>query len=82
MPLAEVINHSINDTGCHRTSLTSGNNASWLCWALYILGGSGLRGFSSFAIWIWGGDRPGQYSYHLRRQPALLVLSLGAGRVF
>lgn len=74
MPLAEVINISINDT-LSRTILTSVTTLLALL-ALYILGGPGLRGFSFAMIW---GVIVGTYSSIFVASPLLLVLKLKRG---
>ena len=74
MPLAEVINISINDT-LSRTILTSVTTLLALL-SLYILGGPGLRGFSFAMIW---GVIVGTYSSIFVASPLLLVLKLQRG---
>ena len=74
MPLAEVLNLSINDT-LSRTILTSLTTLLALT-ALYILGGGGLRGFSFAMIW---GVFVGTYSSIFLASPLLLLLNLKRG---
>ena len=74
MPLAEVINISINDT-LSRTILTSVTTLLALT-ALYVLGGPGLEGFSLAMIW---GVLIGTYSSIFVASPMLLVLKLRRG---
>ncbi|GLQ20239.1 protein translocase subunit SecF [Algimonas porphyrae] len=74
MPLAEVINISINDT-LSRTILTSMTTLLALT-ALYVLGGPGLEGFSFAMIW---GVIVGTYSSIFVASPLLLVLKLKRG---
>lgn len=74
MPLVEVINVSINDT-LSRTILTSFTTLLAL-FALYILGGPGLRGFSFAMIW---GVIVGTYSSIFVASPMLLILNLKRG---
>ena len=74
MPLAEVINISINDT-LSRTILTSVTTLLALT-ALYVLGGPGLRGFSFAMIW---GVIVGTYSSIFVASPLLLLLKLRRG---
>lgn len=74
MPLAEVINISINDT-LSRTILTSFTTLLALT-ALYVLGGPGLEGFSLAMIW---GVLIGTYSSIFVASPMLLVLKLRRG---
>lgn len=73
-PLPEVLNLSINDT-LSRTILTSMTTLLALI-ALYILGGSGLRGFSFAMIW---GVIVGTYSSIFVASPMLLLLKLKRG---
>ncbi len=74
MPLAEVINISINDT-LSRTILTSVTTLLALT-ALYVLGGPGLEGFSLAMIW---GVLIGTYSSIFVASPMLLALKLKRG---
>lgn len=74
MPLAEVINISINDT-LSRTILTSVTTLLALT-SLYVLGGPGLEGFSLAMIW---GVLIGTYSSIFVASPMLLVLKLRRG---
>ena len=74
MPLPEVLNLSINDT-LSRTILTSLTTLLALI-SLYILGGSGLRGFSFAMIW---GVFVGTYSSIFVASPLLMVLKLKRG---
>ena len=74
MPLAQVINISINDT-LSRTILTSVTTLLALV-ALYVLGGPGLRGFSFAMIW---GVLVGTYSSIFVASPLLLLLKLQRG---
>ncbi|WP_427451177.1 protein translocase subunit SecF [Litorimonas sp. WD9-15] len=74
MPLPEVLNVSINDT-LSRTIITSLTTLLALL-ALYILGGSGLRGFAFAMIW---GVFVGTYSSIFVASPLLLLLKLKRG---
>ena len=74
MPLPEVLNISINDT-LSRTILTSLTTLLALV-ALYILGGSALKGFSFAMIW---GVFVGTYSSIFVASPLLLALRLKRG---
>jgi preprotein translocase SecF subunit len=74
MPLAEVINISINDT-LSRTILTSFTTLLALT-ALFVLGGPGLEGFSFAMIW---GVLVGTYSSIFVASPMLLLLRLKRG---
>ncbi|WP_409433755.1 protein translocase subunit SecF [Litorimonas sp. RW-G-Af-16] len=74
MPLPEVLNLSINDT-LSRTILTSMTTLLALV-SLYILGGSGLRGFSFAMIW---GVFVGTYSSIFVASPLLMLLKLKRG---
>jgi len=74
MPLPEVLNLSINDT-LSRTILTSLTTLLALI-ALYVLGGSGLRGFSFAMIW---GVFVGTYSSIFVASPLLMLLKLKRG---
>ncbi len=74
MPLPEVLNLSINDT-LSRTILTSLTTLLALV-ALYVLGGSGLRGFSFAMIW---GVFVGTYSSIFVASPLLMLLKLKRG---
>jgi len=74
MPLPEVLNLSINDT-LSRTILTSLTTLLALI-SLYILGGSGLRGFSFAMIW---GVFVGTYSSIFVASPLLMLLKLKRG---
>lgn len=71
MPLAEVINLSINDT-LSRTILTSLTTLLALL-ALYIWGGPGLNGFAFAMIW---GVFVGTYSSIFIASPVLLILGV------
>ncbi len=74
MPLADVLNLSINDT-LSRTILTSLTTLLALL-SLYILGGEGLRGFSFAMMW---GVFVGTYSSIFVASPLLLLLKLKRG---
>lgn len=74
MALPALLNLSINDT-LSRTILTSMTTLLAL-FALYVLGGSGLRGFSFAMIW---GVFVGTYSSIFVASPLLLVLKLKRG---
>jgi preprotein translocase SecF subunit len=74
MPMAEVINISINDT-LSRTIMTSVTTLLALT-ALYVLGGPGLEGFAFAMIW---GVIVGTYSSIFVASPLLLVLKLKRG---
>ncbi len=74
MPMAEVINISINDT-LSRTIMTSVTTLLALT-ALYVLGGPGLEGFAFAMIW---GVIVGTYSSIFVASPLLLVLKLQRG---
>lgn len=74
MPMADVLNLSINDT-LSRTILTSMTTLLALI-ALYILGGDGLRGFSFAMIW---GVIVGTYSSIFVASPLLMLLKLKRG---
>lgn len=74
MPLPEVLNISINDT-LSRTILTSMTTLLALI-ALYVLGGSALKGFSFAMIW---GVFVGTYSSIFVASPLLLALRLKRG---
>lgn len=71
MPLAEVLNLSINDT-LSRTIMTSVTTMLALV-ALYIWGGSGLHGFAFAMIW---GVIVGTYSSIFVASPLLLLLNV------
>ena len=73
-PLPEVLNIAINDT-LSRTILTSLTTLLAL-FALYILGGSALKGFSFAMIW---GVFVGTYSSIFVASPLLLALRLKRG---
>lgn len=73
-PLPEVLNISINDT-LSRTILTSLTTLLALV-ALYVLGGSALKGFSFAMIW---GVFVGTYSSIFVASPLLLALKLKRG---
>jgi len=73
-PLPEVLNMAINDT-LSRTILTSMTTLLALL-ALYILGGSALKGFSFAMIW---GVFVGTYSSIFVASPLLLALKLKRG---
>ena len=73
-PLPEVLNLAINDT-LSRTILTSVTTLLALL-ALYILGGSALKGFSFAMIW---GVFVGTYSSIFVASPLLLALKLKRG---
>ena len=73
-PLPEVLNISINDT-LSRTILTSVTTLLALI-ALYVLGGSALKGFSFAMIW---GVFVGTYSSIFVASPLLLALKLKRG---
>jgi len=74
MPLPDVLNISINDT-LSRTILTSMTTLLALV-ALYVLGGSALKGFSFAMIW---GVFVGTYSSIFVASPLLLALKLKRG---
>lgn len=74
MPLPQVLNVSINDT-LSRTILTSFTTLMALT-ALYVLGGSALKGFSFAMIW---GVFVGTYSSIFVASPLLLLLNLKRG---
>ena len=74
MPLPDVLNLSVNDT-LSRTIMTSLTTLLALM-ALYILGGSGLRGFSFAMIW---GVIVGTYSSIFVASPMLMLLKLKRG---
>ncbi|MEE9271892.1 MAG: protein translocase subunit SecF [Robiginitomaculum sp.] len=74
MPLAEVLNLSINDT-LSRTIMTSFTTLLAL-FALYFLGGPGLHGFSFAMIW---GVFVGTYSSIFIASPILLLLGVNRG---
>ena len=74
MPLADVLNLSVNDT-LSRTILTSVTTLLALL-ALFLLGGEGLRGFSLAMIW---GVIIGTYSSIFVASPLLLALRLRRG---
>ncbi len=73
-PLGEVLNISINDT-LSRTILTSVTTLLALV-ALYVLGGSALKGFSFAMIW---GVFVGTYSSIFVASPLLMALKLKRG---
>lgn len=73
-PLGEVLNIAINDT-LSRTVLTSVTTLLALI-ALYVLGGSALKGFSFAMIW---GVFVGTYSSIFVASPLLLALKLKRG---
>ena len=73
-PLPEVLNIAINDT-LSRTILTSVTTLLALI-ALYVLGGSALKGFSFAMIW---GVFVGTYSSIFVASPLLLALKLKRG---
>jgi preprotein translocase SecF subunit len=73
-PLPEVLNIAINDT-LSRTILTSMTTLLALV-ALYVLGGSALKGFSFAMIW---GVFVGTYSSIFVASPLLLALKLKRG---
>lgn len=73
-PLPEVLNIAINDT-LSRTILTSVTTLLALV-ALYVLGGSALKGFSFAMIW---GVFVGTYSSIFVASPLLLALKLKRG---
>ena len=73
-PLPEVLNIAINDT-LSRTILTSLTTLLALI-ALYVLGGSALKGFSFAMIW---GVFVGTYSSIFVASPLLLALKLKRG---
>ena len=75
MALPALLNLSINDT-LSRTIMTSMTTLLALT-ALYILGGSGLRGFSFAMIW---GVFVGTYSSIFVASPLLLLLRLRRGQ--
>lgn len=75
MPLAELLNVSINDT-LSRTIMTSFTTMLAL-FALYIWGGAGLHNFAFAMIW---GVLVGTYSSIFVASPLLLVLGVGKGR--
>lgn len=74
MPLAEVLNLSINDT-LSRTILTSFTTLLALM-SLYVLGGPALKGFSFAMMW---GVFVGTYSSIFVASPLLLLLNLKRG---
>ncbi len=74
MPLPDVLNLAVNDT-LSRTIMTSLTTLLALI-ALYILGGSGLRGFSFAMIW---GVIVGTYSSIFVASPMLMALKLKRG---
>ncbi|RKQ71531.1 protein translocase subunit secF [Litorimonas taeanensis] len=74
MPMPDVLNLSINDT-LSRTILTSFTTLLAL-FALYFLGGDGLRGFSFAMIW---GVFVGTYSSIFVASPLLILLNLKRG---
>jgi len=74
MPLPDVLNIAINDT-LSRTILTSMTTLLALI-ALYVLGGSALKGFSFAMIW---GVFVGTYSSIFVASPLLLALKLKRG---
>lgn len=71
MPLAQLLNLSINDT-LSRTIMTSGTTMLAL-FALYIWGGAGLNGFAFAMIW---GVFVGTYSSIFVASPLLLMLGV------
>jgi preprotein translocase SecF subunit len=74
MLLPDVLNLSVNDT-LSRTIMTSLTTLLALI-ALYVLGGSGLRGFSFAMIW---GVLVGTYSSIFVASPMLMLLKLKRG---
>ncbi len=75
MPLAELLNVSINDT-LSRTIMTSFTTMLAL-FALYLWGGAGLHNFAFAMIW---GVLVGTYSSIFVASPLLLILGVGKGR--